>query len=474
MDVKTMVEQEITGKGDALCAFSDGIFDNPELGFQEKKALARYTEFLKSEGFQVETGLDGMPTAFKATYGSGKPVIAYLAEYDALPELSQKAGCTSRCATDDANPNGHGCGHNLLGTGCLAAALGVKAYLMQHPGEGTVVLYGCPSEEKGNSKTFLARDGYFKDVDIAYSWHPFDKSEVAGYSMLANVSVFFRFKGVSAHAAAAPFMGRSALDAAELMNVGANFLREHIIPEARIHYAFRDVGGIAPNVVQPTSCVHYMIRAPRNSQVQEIYARVIDIAKGAALMTGTTMEYELYAGLSDLLPNHVVSENMQKALEAVGMPHFTEEDKQWARNFFESCCTPEELQKKEAQLTRKFGKDKLQFPVDNVIKPIDWSAPPMSGSSDVGDASQVVPVAFLSMATSVFGTAAHTWQMTAQGKGPIAHKMMLQAGKVLALSGIDMLQHPELIAAAKKELQEETGGKYLCPIPADIKPRLND
>ena len=453
---------------------SDQVFDFAELGFHEFKTVELYIRYLEQEGFRVECGLDGMPTAFKATYGSGRPVIGYLAEYDALPALSQKANCTQRQPVGNGNPNGHGCGHNLLGAGCFAAALGLKAYLEQNPGKGTVVLFGCPSEEKGNSKTFLARDGYLNGLDIAFSWHPYDFSGIAGNSTLANVSVFFKFKGTTSHAAVAPHMGRSALDAAELMSVGVNYLREHVIPEARIHYAYRDVGGIAPNVVQGSSCVHYFIRAPKSSQVQEIFPRVVDVAKGAALMTGTKMEYELYAGLSDIIPNHIVSETAQQALEELGMPVFTDIDREFARNFFLDCDQGEALERKIEAVKSRFGTEVIDFPVDCKIRRINWNAPPLPGSTDVGDVSYVVPLAFVAMATSVIGTENHTWQMTAQGKSPIAHKMMLHAGKVMALAGTKFCEKPELVSKAQDELKRATGGKYVCPIPNELTPHLDD
>lgn len=474
MDYKQLIEEAVQEKSAAVLDLSDRIFDLAETGFQEFQTARLYVEALEKEGFQVDSGLDGMPTAFKAVYGSGKPVIGYLAEYDALPDLSQEAGSTQRRPACGGNPNGHGCGHNLLGAGCFAAALGLKKYLEQNPGKGTVVLFGCPSEEKGNSKVYLARDGFFDCLDIAFSWHPGDNSGVAGFSSLANVSVFFRFKGVTAHAAAAPHLGRSALDAAELMSVGVNYLREHIIPEARVHYAYRDVGGIAPNVVQGTSCVHYFIRAPKSSQVQEILPRVIAVAEGAAKMTGTEMSYELYAGLSDLIPNHVVSEVTQAALEELGMPEFSREEMEQARSFFQSCDSGEALERKTAMVKARFGAEALDFPVDRAIRPIMWNLPAMPGSTDVGDASYVVPLGFLGMATAVMGTAAHTWQMTAQGKSPIAHKMTLQAGKVLALAGLRFCQEPRLVEQAREELERTTGGKYICPVPKEIGPRIDD
>lgn len=326
MDKKEFVLKAVADKKDLIVEVSDKIFDYAETGFHEFKTAKLYEDVLKKEGFQVEMGVGGMPTAFKATYGTEKPVIGFLAEYDALPELSQEGGCTMRKKAEGENPDGHGCGHNLLGAGAMAAALAVKAYLEEHPEAGSVVLFGCPSEEKGDGKAIMAREGIFDGVDAAFTWHPGDKNEIWSESTLANVSVFFNFKGVTSHAAAAPELGRSALDAAELMSVGVNYLREHIISDARIHYAYRDVGGIAPNVVQGHSRVHYFIRAPKSWQVKEIYRRVVDVAEGAAKMTGTEMTYELYAGLSDYIPNHVLSEVLHESMEEIGAPAYDEAD----------------------------------------------------------------------------------------------------------------------------------------------------
>lgn len=472
------VSRWITSKESSIIALSDRVFDFAELGFHEEKTAACYREALENEGFSVETGIDGIPTAFKASFGRGKPVIAFLAEYDALPELSQEGGSIRRCPAKGDNPNGHGCGHNLLGAGTFGAALAVKEYLKEHKVPGTVLLFGCPSEEKGNSKTFFARDGVFDGVDAAFCWHPMDMNEVFTTSTLANVSVFFRFRGITSHAAASPELGRSALDAAELMSVGCNYLREHIIPEARIHYAYRDAGGIAPNVVQGHSCVHYFVRAPKSSQVQEILERVIHVARGAAEMTGTEMSYELYAGLSEFLPNHVLSGVMQEALEEIGPAGFDEADYALARSFWQESFTKSE---QEAELLRLRGLYTPEKLAEVPVKPLDTRIPPLvfdgrvvSGSTDVGDASQVMPTAQIYMATATLGTAPHTWQMTAHGNTEIAHKGMLAAAKVMALAAIRVLADPSIAEKAKEEWQSVTGGHYLCPIPSDMKPRLHD
>lgn len=477
MDKKEFVCKAIDSRQDAIVTLSDRIFDCAETGFKEVKTVKLYEEALKKEGFEVEMGISGMPTAFRASYGTGKPVIGILAEYDALPELSQVGGCTERVPAKGENPDGHGCGHNLLGAGAFAAAVAVKDYIKEHPECGTVKLFGCPSEEKGNGKVFMARDGVFDEVDAAFTWHPGDNNSVATYSSLANVSVFFNFKGVTSHAAAAPEQGRSALDAAELMSVGVNYLREHVIQEARIHYAYRDVGGIAPNVVQGHSRVHYFIRAPKSWQVQEIYKRVVDVAEGAAKMTGTEMTYELYAGLSDYVPNKVLSGVLHEAMEEIGAPDFDEKDFTLAREFFHA-CTEAELESKRAGLKKAYGAEKAEAieenPLHTEIAPLVWKGAVLPGSTDVGDASYVMPTAQLSEATATMGTAAHTWQMTAHGNTSIAHKAMLTAGKSMALAALKVMEDPELIAKARAEWKEETGGVYHCPVPAEIGPRLED
>lgn len=477
MDNKKFVMDAVDRHRDLIVDVSDQIFGFAETGFHEFKTAKLYEQVLKEQGFDVQMDIDGMPTAFKAVYGKGHPVIAFLAEYDALPELSQKGGCTERVPVEGENPDGHGCGHNLLGAGTFAAALAAKEYLKESGKEGTVILFGCPSEEKGNSKTLMARDGVFDGVDVAFTWHPADLNVVVTASTLANVSVFFRFKGVTSHAAAAPDKGRSALDAAELMSVGVNYLREHIISDARVHYAYRDVGGIAPNVVQGHSCVHYFVRAPKSYQVQEILKRVIDVAEGAAKMTGTEMSYELYAGLSDFIPNHVVSEVLQDAFDEIGAPVYDDKDYELARKFFYDSYSEEEVEAKKAAMKKRYGaaaEALFEKPIHSTIIPLRWDLPMQYGSSDVGDASYVMPTAWLSTATATIGTPSHTWQMTAHGTTEMAHKAMLRAGEVLALAATKFIDDPSLAEKAKEELKEETGGKYECPIPKEIGPRLDE
>ena len=459
---------------DEIVKLSDSIFDFAETGFQEFQSAALFTEMLKADGFTVESGIAGMPTAFTAGFGTGKPVIGLLAEYDALPGLSQEGGATER-RKREGNPDGHGCGHNLLGAGAYAAAVAVKEYLEKNRGKGTVILYGCPSEEKGNAKTLMARDGIFDGLDAAFTWHPADRNYVASFSSLANVSVYFDFKGITSHAAAAPHLGRSALDAAELMNVGVNYLREHVIQEARIHYAYTDVGGIAPNVVQGSSRLHYFIRAPKTEQVLEIFERVKDIAKGAALMTGTESSFEIYSGLSDFVPNRTLTQVLHEAMKDIGAPAFDDGDYAVAAGFFSQAFGQESLQARAAALAGEFGRrpeEIASHPLDTGIAELKWNMPVLPGSTDVGDVSHVVPTAQCSYATMALGTAMHTWQATAQGNTSAAHKAVLAAGEALALAVVRVMQDEEIREKMVEDWKQETGGIYICPISADVKPHL--
>ena len=309
MDKQTALDL-LDEKQDFLFSVSDSIWDNPETDYTETVSSGILMDALKKEGFTVTSGLAGIPSAFSGSYGSGSPVIGILGEFDALSGLSQKACATEKEALEPGG-NGHGCGHNLLGTGSLAAAIAVKE---------------CPAEEGGSAKAFMARDGVFKGVDIALSWHPNQLNSVWAFSTLANVRIHYFFKGVSAHAGTSPHLGRSALDALELMNMGVQFLREHIIPEARIHYAITNTGGDAPNVVQAEAESVYLIRAPKNDQVREIYERVNQIARGAAMMCGVEVEIQLEKACSNILVNHTLEEVLYENMKAVGLPEYTEEE----------------------------------------------------------------------------------------------------------------------------------------------------
>ncbi|MBQ9966101.1 MAG: amidohydrolase, partial [Clostridia bacterium] len=332
MSKKEMISRLVDNYYDDIIKVSDTVWEYAEAGMKEYKTAKFYEEFWQQQGFKLEMGLADMPTAFVASWGEGEPVVGFLGEFDALPTLSQEASLAEKKPIVEG-AYGHGCGHNCLGAGAAGAALAFRDYLKENGLPGTVRFYGCPGEEYGSGKIYMARAGLFNDLDICLTWHPADKNNVWATSSLANISVMFTFTGVTAHAAANPHLGRSALDACELMNIGVNYLREHIIPEARVHYAYVNAGGIAPNVVHDKATIHYFIRAPKMSQAQEIYARVQDIAEGAAKMTGTTHVVDLKEAIYDYLPNITLSNVMEKALNEIGAPEFDEADYALAQEF---------------------------------------------------------------------------------------------------------------------------------------------
>ena len=476
MEAKNIVKEAVAKRAPALRELHHKIWESAELGYEEVQSALALRDFMAAEGFAVETGVAGIPTAFVASYGSGKPIIGILAEYDALSQLSQQPACP----TKDPIPGqegGHGCGHSALGTGSAAAAVAIKDYLDATGKSGTVRLYGCPAEENGWGKTFMARAGLYDDLDCAFTWHPFDNNAAWTFSSLANVSVKFKFFGRTAHAAAAPQAGRSALDSCEIMNVGVNYLREHVIPEARMHYAYLDVGGTSPNVVQDHATLSYFIRAPKISQVHEILERVKDIAKGAALICGTTMDWYIRTGVSDYIPNPTLTGILYDALVDVGAPDFDEADFALARQFRDSLG--EDLrQASDAAILKsrgeEHGKKLLAQGLDTDIAPLVLSKVAMPGSTDVGDVSYVVPTAQMGTAGMAIGTPGHTWQITGQTCSSIGKKALLKASEALALAAARVLDDPSVLEKAKAELKEETGGQYVCPIPAEVEPPVPD
>lgn len=441
----------IDEKSEELGAISDGIWDHPETGYQEQFAAGILCDFLEKNGFMVEKNLAGVKTAFCGSFGSGDPVIGFLGEFDALPMMSQESEAAEQKPVVCGGA-GHGCGHNLLGTGSLAAALAVKRFL-ERGHEGTVKYYGCPAEEGGAGKVFMAKAGVFDCLDAALTWHPGDTNQVCSGSNLANYQACFHFKGKASHAAMAPEMGRSALDAVELMNVGVQFLREHIPQECRIHYAITNSGGNAPGTVQAEADVLYLVRAPRLSMVMEVYERVKEIARGAAIMTGTTVQTEFIKATSNLLCSQTLERLMQKNLEEIGSAVYDEADRKLAEAI---CSTMEERGRIDDAVLPYSGEGKLSF-----------------ASSDVGDVSWICPLAQISMTTMPIGAALHSWQVVSVGKSAMAKKGMLQAGKVMAASAIELFENPEIVRAAKEEKRKRTGGmKYASPIPDGVQPKI--
>ncbi|WP_312110395.1 M20 family metallopeptidase [Brevibacillus reuszeri] len=470
------IAEIIDQKSELFTNVSDRIWEYAETRFEEFRSAELLCKTLEAEGFTVEKGVAGIETAFIGSYGSGSPVVAILGEYDALSGLSQERGNATHQPIV-AGGNGHGCGHNLLGSGSLAAAVAIRHYMEENGIKGTVRYYGCPAEEGGSGKAYMAREGLFNDADFAICWHPQTFNTLMSVSSLANYQVYFKFKGKAAHAAAAPHLGRSALDAVELMNIGVNYLREHIIPEARIHYAITNSGGFSPNVVQAEADVLYLIRAPKTQQVEEIYQRVCQIARGAAMMTETAVDIIFDKACSNLIPNQTMERVMYSNFTELGVPEFDQSEIDFARQM--RTTIPDSDKNSELQMISKVlgakGKDLSEQlknqELSSILMPLMPAARLMSGSTDVGDVSWIIPTVQCSTTCFAMGTQLHSWQAVAQGGTSIGHKGMLHAGKIMAATAIEMLLSPELIAEAKAELVEKLDGTtYVCPIPADIKP----
>ena len=453
---------------------SDAIWEYAEHRFQEHKSAAQQQAYLAALGFRIRADLAGEETAFIAEYGEGKPTLAFCGEYDALAGLSQQAGVPRREPLPE-QPYGHGCGHNLLGTGCLAAAAALKACMEREGLPGTVRYYGCPAEENAGGKAFLVRDGLFDDCDIALYWHPFAYNQVVYGSSNANFRVFFTFHGTAAHAASAPHLGRSALDAVELMNVGVNYMREHMIDEARVHYAVTDTGGNAPNVVQRQAQVLYAIRAPELGQVRHLYDRIVKIAQGAALMTETAVEVKQVASYANMISNTVICRQMEKYFAQLPPVQYTQEELDFARQFKETLLEEdrEGLESGAAAFFgRKLAREQLAQPIYTAMAENNKHVA-MKGSADLGDVSWKVPAAYFYGTTWAAGTPPHSWQAAAQGKSSIAHKGMLHAAKVLSCVGYDFLTDSGLVRRAKAELLETLDGReYVCPLPPECKPEV--
>jgi aminobenzoyl-glutamate utilization protein B len=397
--------------GDEYVALSDQIWDRPELRWQEHGSVDAQIACAETAGFRITRGVAALPTAFCAEAGNGGPVMAILGEFDALAGLSQAAGATEP-QPDGANQsgNGQGCGHHLLGAGSLLAAVAVKEYLAANDLPGTVRYYGCPAEEAAAGKTYLVAGGAFDGVDIAVSWHPYDVTGVRRNAALAYCQAYFRFTGVAAHASVVPHLGRSALDAVELMNVGVNFLREHMTPECRIHYAIVDSGGASPNVVQATAATYYIVRAADVPSVRALYERVVQVARGAAMMTGTEVSVEFDGGCADLLPNDVLEATMHRVIDALGPVPYDDNDRKTAAAFA-STVSPGAL---EAARERA-GVDRAEpaFLHESTLPFGQWNAQ-ASGSTDVGDVSWVVPTVQAFSGCFSLGMPAHSWQWVAQ------------------------------------------------------------
>lgn len=451
-----------------LLSLREAIWQAAELKFEEQKSADAIAAILLSHGFCVERGTGGIPTAFRAVYGSGKPVLGLLAEYDALDGLSQKADCLEKCPRPETT-HGHGCGHHLLGTGTVAAALDLKEYLDRSPKEGTVVVYGCPAEEGGSGKTIMAGAGVFDELDAAITWHPCTINASMGCSMLANCQGFFRFHGIASHAGNAPQKGRSALDAVELMNVGVNFLREHMEMTDRIHYAVTNTGGISPNVVQEYAEALYLIRSRTNDGVRKLYERVCEVAEGAALMTDTKVEIQFDKACSNVVPNEVLGKLAYETMVRLEPPVYTKKEKAYVRSYQELVGRDAVLGDDGAvppydmELRRKLVQE---HPMADFVLPYKMLSSTGTGSSDMGDVSQIVPLIQIQTACFTQGAQPHSWLWVTQGLSSFAFKGMLFAGQTMADMAKILFEQPELLEKAKKEQKMRVGNKaYVCPIP---------
>ncbi len=471
------ITKVIEEKSEMILEANDQIWEYAELAFKEYQSAKILCDILEQEGFEVETGLAEIPTCFLGRYrvGSGSPVIGILGEYDALSALNQKAGSPVKEEVVKGAP-GHGCGHSALGTGALAGAIAVKEYLKTNQKDGTVIYFGCPAEEGAGSKQFMARAGLFDDVDFVYTWHPASINKVDDTHNNAIMGANFHFEGISAHAGATPFLGRSALDACELMSVGCNYLREHMIDGARVHYAYIDAGGTAPNVVQDHATVRYEVRSPYVYQVKELFERVVRVAQGAALMTDTKMTYELCMAFTECIPNVALAKIADEALTEVGAPAWEESDYRLAKEFLES-YNDLTRQSIRSELTRIYGADRIdavwEKPLDGEIHHFNPERIVSScGSTDVGDVAAAVPTVQYRVATCCAGNVGHTWQMTAQTCSPLGHKGLLTAAKAIALGCIRTMDRPDVIEAAKAEVRARNGGHYTSPLPDYVTPPL--
>jgi len=456
----------VDARKDALAALSDAVWDTPELAYDEHRSVAAHIAALETQGFRVTRDVAGIETAVMGEAGEGGPVIAILGEYDALPGLSQHSGHAHHDPVKQQG-HGHGCGHNLLGAGSLLAATAVKDYLAATGTKARVRYYGCPAEEGGAAKGFMVRAGAFADVDIAICWHPAAFSGVNEPVSLANMRIDFSFTGRASHAAASPHLGRSALDAVELMSVGVNYMREHMPSDARVHYAILDAGGIAPNVVQAKAKVRYLIRARDLVDLNQLVERVRKIAQGAALMTETSVEPRVISAVSNLLGNTPLEQAMHDAFTHLGPPQFDDADRAFAAEI-QGTLKDEDI----ASAYRRHGlavqRGKTMC---DLIVPLGNKGHGGVGSTDVGDVSWVVPTVQARGATYAIGTPGHSWQLTAHGKTPGAHKGMVHTAKVMAHTAVMCIHDETLVARAKADLKARTAATpYVCPLPAGIQP----
>jgi len=466
------IQEWIEDNKEQFIQISNEVWQYAELGLFETKSSALHAKILEEAGFQVTKGVADLPTAIIGTYGNEGPVIGILGEYDALPGLSQQIKPVKEPVVDGAP--GQGCGHNLYGAACLAASIVIKNKIEIGELKGTIRYYGCPAEENADGKGWMVKANLFDDVDISLTWHPWDMNYVLATNFQAMYSIVFQFKGRTAHAAADPFNGRSALDAVELMNVGCNYLREHIISEARVHYVITK-GGEAPNIVPDEAEVWYYVRAPFLDQVKEINSRVIKVAEGAAMMTETEVDLMFLGGSANILPNTTLEDLLQEKMEEIGPPVFSDEDRVFVHELKKSF--PEKYFENLISTIPQDGKPHFERFKNrdfcDEILPIFGRGVTQGGSTDVGDVSWVTPLAQFATACAAIGTPGHSWQLASQAGMHIGHTGMLQAAKVLALATAELMQNPELVKKAQQEFENQIKiTPYSCPLSDDLAPPI--
>jgi aminobenzoyl-glutamate utilization protein B len=450
--LKNRIVEIIDSHENEITDIARKIWENPEAGYKEVFASGLQRQFLKENGFMIKA-VEGMDTAFIAEYGSGDPVIGFLGEYDALEGQSQKVSAKKDPLT--AGAAGHGCGHNLLGAGSLGAVLGLKELMESEGIKGTVRYYGCPAEELLSGKVKMAAAGAFGDLTCAFSWHPFDINApfYAGANAVANVN--FRFKGIASHAAQAPQNGRSALDAVELMNVGVNYLREHVADSIRMHYVITD-GGERPNIVPASAASWYTVRGPKVHDMRDALERIIKIANGAAMMTETEMEYEITSAACDYMPNRFLTSVVEENLKFVGAPKYGKED----YDFAEELAATMSKDQRESVLAGFGASRSLSAKVlHDELGNVNMQNMTVGGSFDMGDVSYIVPCAQLAGAAWPLGTPAHTWQACAASGHSMGYKAAMMASKVLAAAALDIMMDGKLAEKAWDEFKTETNGK---------------
>ena len=454
---------------------ADQIWRTPELSWKEFQASRLQADYLESEGFSITWDVGGINTAFVAEWGAGKPILGFIGEYDALPGLSQKRQPTKE-AIEEGGP-GHGCGHNLLGTGAVASAVAVQKWLQSSGASGTVRYYGCPAEEKATGKVFMGRAGAFDDLDAALNFHPLSVNSPSKGRMVGANAIYFRFHGRAAHAGGAPHLGRSALDAVELMNVGVNYLREHVTDDVRMHYTITD-GGTAPNIVPEEAEVYYFVRAATPEHLAEVVERVRKVAEGAALMTETTYETRFEEGCSPLHNNHCLADLQYQVMQTLDPIAYTQEEIDFAQAindayggtnsvYIDRAIELLELVPKAAALLDEYRDKPL---IAGTLPALDECFT-YTGSSDVGDLSQIVPVSVLGTTCWPTGCPGHSWGNVATSGMSIGHKGMLHAAKIMALTAVELLTDPDHLIKIRQEFESQTKGKpYIPPIPDDVQP----